>query len=492
MLDPANPRKSVKRPELRDGILRTDLCILGGGSGGLSMAAAAVQMGASVVLIEKGRMGGDCLNTGCVPSKALIAAAHVANVVRHGSQFGLASQETVVDFRRVHQHVHGVIDAIAPHDSVERFEGLGVEVIQAPGRFTSPDMVEAGGQRIQARRYVVATGSRAALPPIPGLKNARYLTNESLFELTELPRHLIVIGGGPIGIEMAQTFRRLGSAVTVVEKFGVLAKDEPEAVEIIRRKLNEEGIRLLENTGIGRVDNYSDGVRVTLDSEAASAPSITGSHILVATGRLPNIEGLNLSAAEIEVVPKGIVTDAKLRTSNRRVYAIGDVAGGPQFTHIAGYHASVAIKNILFSWPAKVSYAALPWVTYSDPELAHVGLTEADAHAQKLDLKVLSWPLAMNDRAQAERATDGLAKIVLGKRGRILGATIVGPRAGELIGTWGLAISSGLTIGALATSIAPYPTLSEITKRVAGSNFTPTLYGSRTRALVGLIQRFLP
>jgi pyruvate/2-oxoglutarate dehydrogenase complex dihydrolipoamide dehydrogenase (E3) component len=492
MLDSINHLKSAKRPELREGVLHTDVCILGGGSGGLSMAAAAVQMGASVVLIEKGKMGGDCLNTGCVPSKALIAAAHAAHVVRHGHLFGIEAQDPVIDYGRVHQHVHGVIDAIAPHDSVERFEGLGVELIQAPGRFSSPDIVEAGGKRIQARRYVVATGSRAALPPIPGLKDVRYLTNENVFELTELPRHLIVIGGGPIGIEMAQAFRRLGSAVTVVEKFGILAKDEPEAVEVIRRKLHEEGITLLESTGMERVEHNSDGIRVTLDSEAASAQSITGSHILVAAGRLPNVEGLNLSAAEIEVTPKGIVTDARLRTTNRRVYAIGDVAGGPQFTHIAGYHASVAIKNVLFGLPAKVSYAALPWVTYTDPELAHVGLTEADARAQKLNFKVLSWPLAMNDRALAERATDGLAKIVLGKRGRILGATIVGLRAGELIGTWGLAISSGLSIGALATSIAPYPTLSEVTKRVAGSNFTATLFGSRTRAIVGLVQRLLP
>ena len=492
MLDSTHRSKSAKRPELRDGVLHTDVCVVGGGSGGLSLAAAAVQMGASVVLIENGKMGGDCLNTGCVPSKALIAAAHAADAARHGRRFGIEAHEPMIDFGKVHDHVHGVIGAIAPHDSVERFEGLGVEVIQASGRFTAPDMMEAGGQHIRARRFVVATGSRAAVPPIPGLKDVNYLTNESLFELTELPRHLIVIGGGPIGVEMAQAFRRLGSTVTLVENFGILAKDEREAVDVIRRRLNEEGVRLFENTGIGHVEHHLDEVRVTLDSEAASPQIVAGSHILVAAGRLPNIEGLNLSAAEIEVVPKGIVTDARLRTTNRRVYAIGDVAGGPQFTHIAGYHASVAIKNILFSLPAKVSYSALPWVTYTDPELAHVGLTEADAQAQKLSFKILSWPLAMNDRAQADRATDGLVKVVLGKRGRILGATIVGPRAGELIGTWGLAISSGITIGALATSIAPYPTLSEVTKRVAGSNFTATLFGSRTRTLVGLVQRFLP
>jgi pyruvate/2-oxoglutarate dehydrogenase complex dihydrolipoamide dehydrogenase (E3) component len=482
----------ARRPALRDGILRADLCIVGGGSGGLSMAAAAAQMGASVILIEKGKMGGDCLNTGCVPSKALIAAAHAAQVVREGHGFGVETQDPVIDFSRVHRHVHGVIGAIAPHDSVERFEGLGVEVIQAPGRFTAPDMLVAGGQRIRARRYVVATGSRAAVPPIPGLKDVSYLTNESLFDLTELPRHLIVIGGGPIGVEMAQAFRRLGSTVTIVEKFGILAKDEPEAVDIIRRSLKDEGIELFENTGIEGIELCDGCIGVNLDSKAIPARTIAGSHILVAAGRHPNLEELNLSAAGVNVTPKGISTDARLRTTNRRIFAIGDVAGGPQFTHIAGYHASVAIKNILCGLPAKVNYAALPWVTYTDPELAHVGLTESDARAQKLNFRILSWPMAMNDRAQAERATDGLAKVVVGKRGRILGATIVGPRAGELIGTWGLAISSGLSIGALATSIAPYPTLSEVTKRVAGSSFTSTLFGSRTKVLVGLIQRFLP
>lgn len=492
MLKSVDLRDISRRPELRDGILRADLCIIGGGSGGLSMAAAAAQMGASVILIEKGKMGGDCLNTGCVPSKAIIVAAHAAHVVRQGHRFGIEMQEPVIDFSRVHHHVHGVIGAIAPHDSVERFEGLGVEVIQERGRFTAPDMLEAGGQRIRARRYVVATGSRAAVPPIPGLKDVSYLTNESLFDLTESPRHLIVIGGGPIGVEMAQAFRRLGSAVTIVEKFGILAKDEPEAVDVIRRSLKEEGIELFENTGIEGIELCDGGIGVNLDSKAIPARTIAGSHILVAAGRHPNLEELNLGAAGVDVTPKGISTDARLRTTNRHIFAIGDVAGGPQFTHIAGYHASVAIKNILFGLPAKVNYAALPWVTYTDPELAHVGLTEADARAQKLNIRILSWPMAMNDRAQAERATNGLAKVVIGKRGRILGATIVGPRAGELIGTWGLAISSGLSIGALATSIAPYPTLSEVTKRVAGSSFTSTLFGSRTRTLVGLIQRFLP
>lgn len=480
-----------KRPGRKGGLLHADLCIIGAGSGGLSVAAGAVQMGASVILIEKGPMGGDCLNTGCVPSKALIAAAHAAHAIRDGKRFGVHSAEPDVRFGEVHDHVHGVIAAIAPHDSVERFEGLGVQVIQAAARFVDRGVVEAGGERITARRFVIATGSRAAVPPVPGLAGAGYLTNESIFDLTERPGHLIVVGGGPIGLEMAQSFRRLGADVTVIEKFGILAKDEPEAVEVVRASLIREGVRLLEGVGVSAVERGDGGVIVTLDDDSPVGRSITGSHILVAAGRRPNIEDLGLEAAGVQFTAKGVTVDAGLVTSNRRIFAIGDVAGGPQFTHIAGYHAGIVIRNALFGLPAKVDYKALPWVTYTDPELAHTGLTEAEARKAGHEVQILSWSFAVNDRAQAERATDGLAKIVLGRKGRILGATIVGPRAGELIGTWGLAISSKLKIGAIASAVLPYPTLSEISKRAAGSYYTPKLFGATTRRVVGFVQRFL-
>ncbi|MCZ8269989.1 MAG: FAD-dependent oxidoreductase [Beijerinckiaceae bacterium] len=492
MVSPGLPSLPPKRPDIRGDVLHADLCIIGAGSGGLSVAAGAVQMGASVVLIEKAEMGGDCLNTGCVPSKALIAAAHMAHAHRIGRRFGIHGAEPDVRFPEVHEHVHGVIGAIAPHDSVERFEGLGVMVIRAAGRFVDRQTVEAGGQRIKARRFVVATGSRAAVPPIKGLAEAGYLTNETIFDLTERPQHLIVVGGGPIGIEMAQAFRRLGSEVTVIEKFGILAKDEPEAVEVVRASLQNEGVRLVEKVGVSEVRRADGAVTVTLEGESAYGPAISGSHILIAAGRRPNIENLGLDAAGIAFTPGGITVDARLITSNRKVFAIGDVAGGPQFTHIAGYHAGIVIRNALFGLPARVDYKALPWVTYTDPELAHAGLTEAEARKAGHKVEVLGWTFASNDRAQAERATEGLAKVILGPRGRILGATIVGPRAGELIGTWGLAISAGLKIGAIASVILPYPTLSEISKRVAGSYYTPKLFGAFTRRLVGFVQRFLP
>jgi pyruvate/2-oxoglutarate dehydrogenase complex dihydrolipoamide dehydrogenase (E3) component len=492
MADPTPPLPPKRPTKAADGSLTADLCIVGAGSGGLSVAAGAVQMGASVVLIEKGEMGGDCLNTGCVPSKALIAAGHVAHTVRHGARFGVSGHEPAIDFRKVHDHVHAVIDAIAPHDSVERFEGLGVTVIKAAGRFLDAGTVEAAGQRIKARRFVVATGSRAAVPPIPGLADVPFLTNESVFELTERPGHLIVVGGGPIGIEMAQAFRRLGSQVTVVEKFGILAKDEPEAVAVVRSALLADGVPLHEKTGIAKVAAAGNGIEVRLEPDGGTPLSIAGTHILIAAGRKANVDHLGLDAAGIRHSPRGIEVDARLRSSNPKVFAIGDVAGGPQFTHIAGYHAGIVIRNALFGLPAKVDYAALPWVTYTDPELAHVGLTEADARKAGHDVSILIGQMAGNDRAQAEQATDGLAKIVLAKGGRILGATLVGPHAGELIAMWGLAISQKAKIGALASMIVPYPTLSDISKRTAGSYYTPTLYGPRTRRFVQFVQRFLP
>lgn len=480
------------RPTRVNGVLRADLCIVGAGSGGLSVAAGAVQMGASVILIEKGEMGGDCLNTGCVPSKALIAAAHAAQAMRDAKRFGVHAPAPEIRFDEVRAHVHGVIAAIAPHDSVARFEGLGVHVIKATGRFVGPDLVEAGDERVRARRFVVATGSRAAVPPVPGLAEAGYFTNETIFGLTDLPEHLIVVGGGPIGIELAQAFRRLGARVTVIEKSRILPRDEPEAVEVVRAALRRDGVTLLESAGLQSVRREGDRVVATLDADAPDGRRVEASHVLVAAGRRPNIEALGLDAAGIAHGATGIVVDGRLRSSNRRVFAIGDVAGGPQFTHVAAQHAGIVIRNALFGLPAKVDYTALPWVTYADPELAHAGLTEAGARAAGHDPKILTWSFTANDRAQAERATAGLAKIVLGRKGRILGATIVGPRAGELIGPWCLAISSGLGIGSVASTVLPYPTLSEISKRAAGSYYTPKLFGRATRRIVGFVQRFIP
>jgi pyruvate/2-oxoglutarate dehydrogenase complex dihydrolipoamide dehydrogenase (E3) component len=473
----------------QDEFLTPDLCVIGAGSAGLSVAAGAVQMGSSVVLIEKGKMGGDCLNYGCVPSKALLAAGHRAEAIRGARGFGIMSEPSV-DFAAVHRHVHNVIAAIAPHDSVERFEGLGVTVIQAPARFISPGMVDAGGRTIRPRRFVIATGSHAFVPPIAGLKDVPYLINETVFDLTELPKHLIVLGGGPIGCELAQAFRNLGAAVTLIEMAQILPKDDPDLAAVVRARLIADGVTLHESASASAVSGSAGNITVTLQSVGQSA-QVTGSHLLVAVGRRPSIDGLDLERAAIAFTPQGITVDKGLRTTNRRAYAIGDCCGGPQFTHVAGYHAGIVVRSALFRLPSKADHGAVPWVTYTDPELAQVGLTEAAArkiHGDKV--RVLTAAFADNDRARAERATEGMIKVIVSPRGHILGAGIAGAGAGDLIQPWVLAMTNKLKIGAMATTMAPYPTLGEISKRAAGSYYTPTLYGARTRALVGFLRRF--
>ncbi len=469
-------------------VIKCDICVIGAGSGGLSVAAGASQMGAKTVLIEKGKMGGDCLNTGCVPSKSLIAAGHAAESIRNSGRFGVNGHEPSVDFAKVNDHVHNVIGAIAPHDSVERFEGLGVQVIKETARFVGRNEVEAGGKRIRARRFVIATGSSAAVPPIPGLDGVPYMTNETVFELRERPEHLIVIGGGPIGAELAQAHRRLGSEVTILEMFRILGRDDPDAAEVVRKRMAAERIAMLEGISITGVAKKGNGIAVTIEKDGEQK-TVSGSHLLVAAGRRANVDGLGLEAAGIEYTPKGITVDARLRTTNKKVFAIGDVAGGLQFTHVAGYHAGIVIRNALFSLPAKADKAVVPWVTYTDPEIAHVGLTEAEARKSHGDgIKVLTWSFEENDRAQAEQETEGLVKVVVGPKGRILGATIAGPHAGELLQPWVLAITQKLKIGAMANIIAPYPTLGEVNKRVAGSYYTPSLFSERTRRVVGWLQ----
>lgn len=469
--------------------IEADLCIIGAGSGGLSVAAGAAQMGATTVLVEKGRMGGDCLNSGCVPSKSLLAAGRAAAGIGRSADFGVNGARAEVDFGRVHDHVQGVIAAIAPHDSVERFTALGVRVVRAPGRFVGPREVAAGEALIRARRFVVATGSSPLVPPIPGLDAVPYLTNETIFERRDRPDHLIVVGGGPIGLEMAQAHCRLGARVTVVEMLRVLPRDDPELASVVAGRLRREGVELIEGVKVTGVAPAPAGVAVRIEA-GEETREIEGSHLLVAAGRRVNVEGLGLEEAGIAYGAGGIVVDARLRTSNKRVFAIGDVAGGYQFTHVAGYHAGIVLRNALFRLPAKVDYRAVPWVTYTDPELAHVGLGEDEARARHRSIRILRWPFADSDRARAERETDGLVKVLTTARGRILGAGIVGPHAGELVQPWILAISRRLGIGAMASMIAPYPTLGEVNKRAAGSFYTPRLFGPRTRKIVRLLARF--
>lgn len=454
--------------------LKTDICVIGAGSGGLSVAAGAVQMGARVVLIEKGEMGGDCLNSGCVPSKALL----------HAGQDGMSYADAMV-------HVRATIATIAPHDSQERFEGLGCTVIRAHAQFTSPKTVEAGGTEITARRFVIATGSRPFVPPIDGLHSVPYLTNESLWDVTKAPEHLLILGGGPIGMEMAQAHRRLGCEVTVIEAATALSREDPEAAEVVVAALKGEGVNIIENDKVVRVSGTQGDITLYLESGS----QIRGSHVLVATGRVANSDSLALEKGQINHNRGGITADARLRTSNRRAYAIGDVvAGNLQFTHVAGYQAGVVIRSLLFGLPAKAATHHIPRATYTSPELAQVGLSEADArstHGNKVE--VVRAQVSGNDRAIAtQRADAGFIKVMVVK-GRPVGVTIVGPDAGELITLWSLVLSSKLKMSQIAGMIAPYPTLAELNKRVAGAYFTPRLFESaKVKTIVKLVQRFLP
>ncbi len=471
--------------------IKADILVIGAGSGGLSVAAGASQMGAKVILAEGGKMGGDCLNYGCVPSKSLIAAAHHAHSRKLGAEFGVAPTEATVDFAKVHDHVHNVIAGIAPHDSVERFEGLGVTVIPRYAKFISRSEVKVGDDTAIARRIVIATGSSPSAPPIPGLQTTPYLTNETIFKLREAPSHLLVIGAGPIGVELAQAYRRLGSEVTVLDAFDILGREDRELAAVVIDQLERDGVSLRPNVKIEDVRcSVVDGCEeIAIDLEGGE--TLAGSHLLVAAGRKPNLEWLDLDAGEVDHDAKGVIVDKGLRSvSNRNVYVIGDAAGGLQFTHVAGYHAGIVIRSALFRLPARARTDHIPFVTFTDPEIAQVGLSfeqarEAHGHV----VQVLRWPFAENDRARAERRTEGLIKAIVGARGRILGASIVGPQAGELIQPWALAISEKLKIGAMAAYVAPYPTLGEVSKRAAGSYYTPRLFSERTRRIVRFLAK---
>jgi pyruvate/2-oxoglutarate dehydrogenase complex dihydrolipoamide dehydrogenase (E3) component len=468
---------------------QVDLCVIGAGSAGLSVAAAAALVGRKVVLIERGAMGGECLNTGCVPSKALLAAAKAVHGAREAQSFGLEVSSSV-DFARVRDHVRRAIDAIAPHDSVERFEGMGVEVLWESARFTAARTVQAGNRQIQAHRVVIATGSEATIPSIDGLADVPYLTNDTIFEIGELPRHLIILGGGPIGMELGQAFRRLGAQVTVIERDKAMPKDDPELAQALLQRLADEGIAIREHANVTKVGPEGDGISVTVE-EAGQVSLITGSHVLIATGRKVRTSGLALEAAGIKHNDHGIVVDEHLQTSARGVYAAGDVAGGPKFTHVCSYHAGIVVQNALFRIPAKVDYRAMPWVTYTDPELAQVGMTEAEAREKLGDqVRVIRVPFARNDRAQAEHKTEGLLKLIAHKNGRVVGASILGTNAGELAHSWIIAIQQGLKLRNLAQTFAPYPTWGELNKAAASEFSKPLLTGTFTRNVARIMSWF--
>ncbi len=469
--------------------IETDICIIGAGSGGLSLAAGAVQMGARVVLLEGHLMGGDCLNFGCVPSKALIAAGKQAYAMNHGAQFGVKNVEPTVDYAAAKDHVRGVIDHIAPVDSQERFEGFGVHVIREFGKFISPNEVQAGEHVIKARRFVVATGSGPFVPPIPGIDDVTVYTNETIFDLRERPDHLIVIGGGPIGMEMAQAHIRLGSKVTVIEGAKVFGNDDPEIAAFVVEKMQAEGVEIVENAIAEKIT--ASGAGITIHTPKGD---FSGTHLLMAAGRKVNIDKLDLEAGNVAYNRGGLEVGANLRsTTNKRVYAAGDAAGGLQFTHLAGYHAGILVRSLVLGMPAKAKTDHIPWATYTDPEIAQVGLTEAQAiekYGARVD--VARSEFDHNDRAIAEGKNTGLIKVMVVK-GKPVGASIAGPLAGELIGMWAMAIANGMKMSAISNTVLPYPTIMEVNKRAAGAYFSPKLFESKTiKRVAGLVQRWLP
>jgi pyruvate/2-oxoglutarate dehydrogenase complex dihydrolipoamide dehydrogenase (E3) component len=479
-------------------ILEPDLCVIGGGSGGLAVAAAAAALGVPTVLIEKDAWGGDCLNSGCVPSKSLLAAAALAHAQRKNEQFGIRAHEPRVDAAKIHDHIKGVIAGIGVNDQPQRFAALGLTVLQATARFTSKDLLEADGSQIKARRFVIATGSSPRVPVIAGLELVHFLTSENVFKLRELPTRLVVVGAGATGIEMAQAFRRLGVDVIVLESGRALAGEDPELAAPVIDNLVREGLELREGVEIHRIEpRRGAGVRVYLKGEVdQEGEPIDGSHILLATGRKANVEGLGLETANITYDAMGIKVSRSLRSvSNRRVYAIGDVVAidgvaAARYTHVANYHAGIVIQAITFRLPVRIVPNVLPRVIYSDPELASVGLSEEEGRIRHGSIRVLRWPLAENDRARTGRRTTGHIKVITTKRGMILGAGIVSCSAGELITPWTLAIKQRLNVSAVAGVVVPYPTLSEISRRAAQLALAPRLAYPWVTALVRALRSF--
>lgn len=456
-----------------------DIAIIGGGSAGLTMAAVSGNLGYKVALFEKDKMGGDCLNTGCVPSKALLYIAKK----KHGG--------AKISFKEAMQHVHDTVAHIAVHDSVERFESFGVNVIEEAASFVDDKtLTTPSGRIITARRIIISTGSRAAIVPIPGVNDVPFITNESVFEQKTQPKHLAVIGGGPIGLEMAQAFRHLGSDVTVYEAGPTLmGRDDPDAGAIIHNRFKNLGITVNTGAKIEKISKAKDGIKIH-----AGKQSVDASHLLMATGRRPNSENLGLENTCIETDGRGFIqVNDQHRTANKRVFAIGDVTGGAQFTHMAGTEASTVIQRIMFGkLNAKTTTTTIPWVTYTFPEVAQVGLTADQAIAKygKDNVTVIKIDGSDVDRLVAEDAMDSFLKVSIVK-GKPVGATGVGPAAGEWLSTWAFMISNGCKVGSLNKVIAPYPTMWEINKKAVSAYYKPAFYSAKTGAISRLIFRIL-
>jgi pyruvate/2-oxoglutarate dehydrogenase complex dihydrolipoamide dehydrogenase (E3) component len=459
-----------------------DLCVIGGGAAGLVTAAGAATIGAKVILIEKHQLGGDCLYTGCVPSKTLIRSAEIAHSIKTVQRFGLSAQHDPIDQKKVMQRVVDVIKTIEPNDSPDRFRALGVEVVFAEARFIAKDHLLVDDREITARKFVLATGSRPFVPPISGINNVDYFTNETIFKVTENIPSLIVIGSGAIGCEMAQSFARLGSKVTLLSNTGLLPIEDTDMSAVVEQQFLVDGITLHLGAMVSQIEKTATGVRVHIkDYQQQHTTEIEGSHLLIATGRQPNVENMGLDKAKVSIEKGKLQVDARLRTSNKNIFACGDVAGPYLFTHMAEHQAGIVLKNALFHLPAKSQTTGVPWCTFTAPELARVGLSEQEAQQLAIKYQVYTFPFSDIDRGITDDEMNGLAKIITTPKGKLLGACIVGPHAGELISEYVLAISQGLNVSALSNTIHIYPTLAQINRRVADQRMKEALTPTRKR-----------
>jgi pyruvate/2-oxoglutarate dehydrogenase complex dihydrolipoamide dehydrogenase (E3) component len=456
-----------------------DIGIIGGGAAGLTIASGAAQLGAKVILIElEDRLGGDCLHYGCVPSKTLIKSARVYHQIKHASAFGLPEMEIPpVDFRQIADRIRSVVDTIQKHDSEERFCSLGAKVVFGQPRFVDEHAVQVNGTPISAAKWVIATGSSPAVPPIQGLADTPHLTNREIFYMDTLPGSMIMLGAGPIGIEMAQAFNRLGTRVTVINRSPrILGKEDKDMADTVMQIMENEGVQFVLDASIEQVEHVHGQARVTLTDGTGTRQQITADAMLVAMGRSPNTQGLGLADIDIPVEQTGIPVDSRLRTRHKHIYAAGDVNGGFQFTHAAGYEGGIVIANAVFRLPRKINYTWLPWVTYTDPELAGIGMNETMAKKAGIKYAVITEAFKDNDRSLAEGESQGKIKLLLDEKEKPIGVQILGPGAGNLISEWVAAFNGNVKLSTLAGAIHPYPTLGEINKRVAGTFLSPKIF----------------
>ena len=461
-----------------------DIGIIGGGAAGLTVAAGSAQLGAKTLLIEKdNKLGGDCLHYGCVPSKTLIKSAKVYHLLKNAEDFGLPPVNvSPVDFKSITKRIQDVIGTIQEHDSIERFCGLGAKVIFSSPSFLDTHTVDMNGEKISAKNWVIATGSSPGIPPIKGIEHTPYITNKDMFLLSHLPESIAVLGAGPIAIEMAQAFCRLGSAVHVIQRSGqILSKEDKDMADDVMNMLTSEGVKFHLDSSILEVADTGDMTEVSIKTKGGKKDKIKAEKLLIAMGRIPNLEGLNLEKAGVEYDKKGIRVDSRLRTTSKNIYAAGDVTGANQFTHAAGYEGGIVISNAIFHLPRKTDYTFLPWCTYTDPELASIGMNEKGAKEAGVNYKVWIEEFKNNDRGVAEGSTSGKIKMILNEKEKPIGVQILGMNSGDLLNEWVAVLNGGVKLSTLASSIHPYPTLGEINKRVAGAYLSPKIFSEKVQ-----------